>query len=268
VSRPTFSVALFPGSEYGLFLFYGDRRKNAWRRRGQCMMERFPGFLKKYGIIIAILAGAVTWGIVSYLQGGTVHKMFSLEAEEVAAFIRSMGVFSYLVFLLIVVLEVVLAPIPPLLLYTVAGILYSSLGGGLLVLAGNLVGATIDFFIARKFGAERLQKAINPALKKKFDRFFGKYGALAVFILRVNPLTTSDLVSYISGFTNMRYIHFIAATALGLAPLVFLQTYLGGEIFRRSSILIGVAFIFGILFLLLFIYLIILTLIGNRQKKD
>jgi len=217
---------------------------------------------------MVILSAAVAWGIVSYIQGGVVQKMFSLEPDEIAEFVDSFGYFSYVIFVLIVILEVVLAPVPPLLLYTVAGILYSSIGGGLLVLTGNLIGATIDFFIARKFGSDRLQKTVKPSLTKKFNRFFDKYGALSVFFLRVNPLTTSDLVSYISGFTKMRYLHFILATALGLAPLVFLQTYLGGEIFSRSSILIGIAFGFGILFLLLFVYLIILMLVGGKHSKE
>jgi len=232
-------------------------------------MKRFTEFVKRYGIITVILSAALTWGIVSYLQGGIVRDMFSLKPDEIAEFVNSFGVLSYLIFVLIVILEVVLAPVPPLLLYTVAGILYSSLTGGLLVLAGNLIGATIDFFIARKLGSDRLQKAVKPKLIQKFNRFFDKYGVLAVFLLRVNPLTTTDLISYISGFTKMRYLHFIVATALGLAPLVFLQTYLGGEIFRRSSILIGIAFAFGILFLLLFVYLIILMLVeGNHSKEE
>jgi len=231
-------------------------------------MQRLPAFIRNYGIIIVILAAAATWGVISYLNGGVVKDLFSLRADEIAGFVESFGIFSYLIFLLIVVLEVVLAPVPPLLLYTVAGILYSSLIGGLLVLAGNLVGATIDFFLARKFGAQRFRRAIKPSLTERFNRFFGKYGALSVFLLRINPLTTSDLVSYIAGFTNMRYLPFIIATAVGLAPLIFIQTYLGGSIFSRNSILIGIAFLFGILFMVLFLYMVVLSLIGGRRGGE
>lgn len=231
-------------------------------------MKRLVPFIKKYGIIIAILAALAAWGVYSYFNDGVVKDMFSLEAEQIAGFVDSFGIFSYVIFLVIVILEVVLAPVPPLLLYATAGILYSSTTGGLLVLAGNLAGATINFFLARKFGAERLQAAVRPSLTEKFNRFFDKYGALSVFLLRVNPLTTSDLVSYIAGFTRMRYVPFMIATAFGLAPLVFLQTFLGDTVFSSNSILIGIAFTFAILFMVLFGYLVIISLIGNREKKE
>jgi len=85
-------------------------------------------------------------------------------------------------------------------------------------LFGNVLGAVIAFFIARKYGRKLVEKKINKKLRKNFDKFTKKYGAFALFLLRLNPFTTSDIFSYMAGLTKMRIRTFIFSTALGLIP--------------------------------------------------
>ena len=47
-----------------------------------------------------------------------------------------------------------------------------------------------------------------------------------VFFLRVNPFTSSDLVSYAAGLTPMPVWKVVLGTAMGMAPLCWLQSYL------------------------------------------
>jgi uncharacterized membrane protein YdjX (TVP38/TMEM64 family) len=154
--------------------------------------------------------------------------------------LEPLGIITPLIFIGIIVLEVVIAPIPPLALYVVAGLLFGGFFGGVLVLIGNLIGALIDFKIARKFGKKVIDKKVDKKIKKKFDRFFEKRGVLAIFILRVNPITTSDIVSYLSGLN------------------IFSQ-------YRWLSILI---ILFSLIYILIFVYLIILVIFGKISKNN
>ena len=98
----------------------------------------------------------------------------------------------------------------------------------------------------------------------KFKRYSKKYGALSVFILRINPLTTSDLVSYLAGFTHMKRSGFLVATALGLIPLVFFQTYGGEIIINNSPLFLGLTIFFSILYMVVFLYLLLSSFIKKN----
>ena len=45
-----------------------------------------------------------------------------------------------------------------------------------------------------------------------------------MFLIRVNPLTSSDLVSYAAGLSSMRLRDLLGTTA-GMAPLCWIQAY-------------------------------------------
>jgi len=205
------------------------------------------------------------WMLYSYFSGGILFFLVNSDVSKVVEFLNSFGIFAWLIFVLLVILEVVLAPIPPLVLYVVSGILFGGFFGGVLTLFGNLIGAAIDFKLARRYGQKAVQQRIDKDFKKKFDRFFEKYGTLSIFILRINPLTTSDLVSYLSGFTKMKLFKFLIATALGLIPLVFIQTYLGELIISKNPFLIALTLIISVFYLIVFVYLIIISLKKNKN---
>ena len=63
---------------------------------------------------------------------------------------------------------------------------------------GHLIGDGIYFQIARSWARNFIEKKIPAKQRKKFDNFSEKRGSLAIFILRVNPITSSDIFSYIA----------------------------------------------------------------------
>ena len=228
------------------------------------MKRGFTNFLKKHWIFLSIIILIISWMICSYFFQGIIFSLINSDTTQVINFLTSFGIFAWLIFVLLVILEVVLAPIPPLILYIVAGVLFGGFIGGILTLTGNLIGALIDFKIARKFGKRYVEKQTNKKLKNRFDKFFEKYGGLSIFILRVNPFTTSDLVSYLSGLTKIKTLKFLIATGLGLIPMIFLQTYLGDVLIKDNPLLVGITILFSILYIAIFFYLIIISI----RKKE
>ncbi len=228
------------------------------------MKRGFTNFIKKHWIFLSIITLFIAWMIYSYFSQGIIFSLINSDATKVINFVNSFGIFAAIIFVLLVILEVVLAPIPPLILYIVAGVLFGGFLGGILTLIGNSVGAFIDFKIARRFGKKSIEKNLDKKLKNKFDKFFDKYGGLSIFILRINPFTTSDLVSYLSGLTKIKTWKFLLATTLGLIPLIFIQTYLGDILIRDNPLLVGITILFSVLYLAVFVYLIIISL----SKKE
>lgn len=229
------------------------------------MKTRVKNFFKKHWLILLIVVLLIAWFIYSYYSQGLVFSLINNDVSTTLYFIDSFGIFAGLIFVGLVILEVVLAPIPPLILYVIAGVLFGGFLGGILTLIGNLIGAFIDFKIARKYAQKKVQRNIDQKFKEKFNRFFEKYGGVSIFILRVNPLTTSDLVSYLSGLTKIKTIKFLVATGLGLIPMIFIQTYLGDVLIKNNPILFAITLIFSILYLAIFVYLIIIAL--SKRKN-
>jgi uncharacterized membrane protein YdjX (TVP38/TMEM64 family) len=230
------------------------------------MKKGVINFFRKNWLILLILVISIAWFFYSYFTQGIIYSTINSDVDSVKATIESFGFWSYFVFILLVILEVVLAFIPPLALYAVAGTLFGGFLGGILTLIGNMLGALICFKIARRYGKKVIEKKTDKKLQTKFNNFFEKYGGVAIFILRVNPLTTSDLVSYLSGLTKIKTIKFLIATGLGLIPMIFVQTYFG-DFIKNSPVLLGLTLFFSFLYIIFFLYLIIIALSRKEDKN-
>ena len=201
-------------------------------------------------ILIILLA----WILYSYLVEGIVYLLATSDINSIVDFVNSFGWLAVVAFILLVVLEVILAPIPPFVLYVAGGILFGAFWGGTLALTGNVLGAVIAFFIARKYGRRLIIKKVDKRLRERFDKFSQKYGAFALFLLRLNPFTTSDIFSYLAGLTKMKLRALIIGTTLGLIPLVYIQTYLGDVFVRDNPVIFLLFIVVSLIYLLLFLY--------------
>ncbi len=238
------------------------------------MKKRIANFFKRNWVIILIILLLAAIFSYSYFSKGVVYSISSSDEDAVVNFVDSFGSFSYLAFMILVILEVVLAPIPALALYVAGGALFGTFLGGTLTLIGNLIGAFIAFWIARRFGRKFVERRVDTKTRKKFDNFSQKYGALSLFVLRINPFTTSDLFSYLAGLTNMKVRSFLLGTGLGLIPMIFAQAYFGETFVKNHPILYAVLIWISIAYLLIFLYLILKTLsmkkkeVNTSKKKD
>ncbi len=115
-------------------------------------MRRGPAILLSLVLVLA------AWAVYSYLTAGFVHVLVSGTPgqgpwlERVRATVAGWGRLAPLVYMLAVVVEVIVAPIPGTLLYAPAGAIFGGFVGGSLSLAGNVIGAAIACVIGRMIG--------------------------------------------------------------------------------------------------------------------
>ncbi|MFH1802017.1 MAG: VTT domain-containing protein [archaeon] len=215
-------------------------------------------------LLLTALIALIFGSYYSYLSEGVIYSIVNSDIDSVVNYIDSFGALASLILLLLVVLEVVLAPIPPLLLYLAAGIIFGTLFGGFLVLLGNLIGAAIAFIIARTFGERFVSGKISKERKECFNSLTEKYGFFAIFLLRINPLTSSDIFSYIAGLSKMKISKFLLSTALGLAPLVFIQTYFGSDLIRSNPTLLIIFIMLSLAYIAAFIYILFYSILKRK----
>jgi uncharacterized membrane protein YdjX (TVP38/TMEM64 family) len=228
------------------------------------MKKKVENFFRKNWLILLIILIVIFWFTYSYFSHGIIYDVSNSDVDSVVDFINSFGFWAWLIFILLVILEVVFAPIPPLVLYIAGGFLFGAFFGGILTLIGNMIGSGIDFLLAKRYGRGIVEKKVDKKIRKKFDNFSEKYGGFAIFLLRVNPLTTTDIVSYLAGLTKIKFWKFIMWTALGLIPMIFIQTYFGDVFVRGNGILSAIVITLSILYMIFFVYLIIKVFVKKK----
>lgn len=218
------------------------------------------------GIVLAALLalGAVLVGlaVVSWLRGGIVASLVgpatdATRAEAVRALLEDSGFLAPVAYVLFVTVEVVVAPLPGVLLYAPGGVLFGGFWGGALALIGNILGAGIAFTLARRLGRDRARSLLRDSRMAAAERRLTDNGLLVVFLLRLNPLTSSDLVSYAAGLTSMPLAPLLTGTALGLAPLCWAQAYAAEGLVERFPWLLYPAVAAAVLYLLAAAWLVV-----------
>jgi len=206
---------------------------------------------KKLSLILILLIIYISY---NYFNQGFIYDITNNSLDETIRFIQSYGDLSWFIYILLIVLEVILIAIPGFILNAAGGIAFGPFLGGILTLIGNVIGATICFFLAKKFAGEYFEKFIGEERFSQFQKYSEKYGALVLFVLRLNPITSSDLFSYLAGFIEMSYKRFIMATTIGLIPLVFTISYFGELFIKKSPFLKLFFLIIALIYLLIFAY--------------
>lgn len=194
--------------------------------------------MKRFVPALLVLIAVVAWAVWSYKSGGLVSVLVSdpppgaTRVSAVREYVIGFGVLAPIVYLCAVTVEVLIAPIPGTLLYAPAGVIFGGFVGGTLSLIGNVVGAMIACWIAGRFGERwRTRPGVMRRLAPYRDRLVAR-GAWIVFLLRINPLTSSDLVSYAAGLAGMPVRQVALGTLAAMAPLCYLQAYLAASLFE------------------------------------
>jgi uncharacterized membrane protein YdjX (TVP38/TMEM64 family) len=215
----------------------------------------------RIALLLTLASGALAWSVWSYRSSGLIFVLLSSAGDSTSSldrlrdYVASWGALGPVVYVVAVVIEVIVAPIPGTLLYAPGGAIFGGFLGGSLSLAGNVIGATIACLITRTFG-EQMSRRLDASAVGALAERIRRRGVWVVALLRVNPFTSSDLVSYAAGLVRVPVWHVTVGTLLGMAPLCYAQAYFAAQIFRMlpgSAIVVvalGVAYVAAVVVLL------------------
>jgi uncharacterized membrane protein YdjX (TVP38/TMEM64 family) len=151
----------------------------------------------------------------------------ALDADAAREYIVGLGMTGPLAVVAWIGLAVLVSPLPSAPVALAAGALYGHSWGTLYVLLGAELGALGAFGLARLLGRETVQRWLGDRLPPRL----GTQGSLMaiVFVSRLLPFVSFDLVSYAAGLTSLSLWRFALATLGGVLPTAFLLAHFGGE---------------------------------------
>lgn len=139
----------------------------------------------------------------------------------------------------------VLLPIPSSLLMVANGAMLGTVGGALATLVSTVLGGMLAFWLGRR-GAPWLMAKISDRERLQADRFFRRWGAMAVLISRPVPIL-AETIGILAGTTAMGWPRFVLSVFLGNLPPAILYAFAGASAKNASYsvaiflILVGLA---------------------------
>jgi uncharacterized membrane protein YdjX (TVP38/TMEM64 family) len=168
-----------------------------------------------------------------------------LNPHRLKKVIYSFGPYSPLVYIIIQLLQVVVAPIPGGPIEFIGGYLFGAKAGFLYAMIGLILGAWLAFSLARIFEKWAIEKFVSPEYKKKFDYLVGHEGVILSLLLFLIPGFPKDALCYILGLTPMHLGIFLLISTIGRIPGTLMATLQGAKAFdhqyKTLVILLGIS---------------------------
>ncbi len=152
-----------------------------------------------------------------------------MDSSHLKERIRDLGIMGPLAVIGLLALAIVISPIPSAPIALASGAAYGHQWGTVYVLIGAELGAFIAFFIARLLGYEILRSWFGE--ERLSQGLLGSQNTLMglVFVTRLLPFISFDLVSYAAGLTALSVWRFALATLAGIIPASILLSHFGVE---------------------------------------
>jgi len=149
-----------------------------------------------------------------------------LDGEALKLHVARLGPWGPATLIGLMALAILVSPIPSAPIALAAGALYGHGWGTLYVLLGAEIGALAAFGIARLVGYEVLRRWLGERLSLGW---LGSQNALMglVFVSRLLPFVSFDVISYAAGLTVLSAWRFAIATLAGIVPASFLLAHFG-----------------------------------------
>lgn len=217
------------------------RRRNInWALKRRQLKKDLPGFII-LGILFVLMCLAA-WLLYVYAIGPLIRVMS--QPEVARNWILSHGKWSYIFFVGMVMLQVIVAVIPGEPFQIAAGLAFGPVMGTLLCMLGMLAGSVTTFMLTRIFGYRIMKFMFSERTLAKLD--LGDYNPETiehvVFVAFIIPGTPKDLLSYAVGLTPLSLKSWVIITLIARFPSV-LMAAVGGEAISGGNYLHAVIYL-------------------------
>lgn len=176
-------------------------------------------------LLLAVLLYYCLPGVQDFLRIG----LGFLQRHDFAGlrlFILAYGFWAPVISIILMAMQSMVPLVPGLVITITNALIFGWEYGAVYSWIGALLGASLDFGIARWYGRPCVEKIISSRYLDLTDGFFRRHGVLAVLISRLTPIIPFKAVSYGAGLTAISAGQFIIATAVGQTPAIVLYSIL------------------------------------------
>jgi uncharacterized membrane protein YdjX (TVP38/TMEM64 family) len=179
--------------------------------------------------------------------------------------INSFGPYAPLAYILLQIIQVVIAPIPGGAIEFLGGYLFGVKAGFVYSMIGLILGSWLAFSLARVFEKIAVEKFVSEQTRKKFDYLVEHEGVILSFILFLLPGFPKDALCYILGLTPMHLGIFLTISTIGRIPGTLMAILQGAKAFEHQYYTFGM--LLGGSALIILIFYIYHERIHNLVKK-
>ena len=192
----------------------------------------------KWVLPLCILAGVAFFIIYQYHPQlwNQVIKLYHIyqDPHQLKMVIKSYGPYASLAYILLQIIQVVIAPIPGGAIEFLGGYLFGVSAGMVYSMIGLILGSWLAFSLARIFEKIAVEKFVSEETRKKFDYLVEHEGVILSFILFLLPGFPKDALCYILGLTPMHLGIFLIISTLGRIPGTLMATLQGAKAFEHQ----------------------------------
>ncbi|OEF95936.1 TVP38/TMEM64 family protein [Desulfuribacillus alkaliarsenatis] len=197
---------------------------------------------KKQWIKIGVLVGVIA--IIFAVPQWREYVLGLVEKNNFVAmrdYIHSFGIWGPIISMLMMTVNTMIIPLPTFIITVANSLLYGWQWGILLSWSGAMIGAALNFALAKIYGRPLVERMVGKKSLDIFDGFFAKYGKHTILITRLLPILSFGIVSYAAGLTKMRFWTYWWATGVGQAPATIVYSYIaysiGDEILHGDAVI-------------------------------
>ncbi|MGE0544549.1 MAG: TVP38/TMEM64 family protein [Dehalococcoidia bacterium] len=174
--------------------------------------------------LLALLAVGVAF---SFAFDFVISRFVQLDEARIVGWIEGFGALGPIIYILLLAATIIFTPLPSVVVIGAGGLAFGTGLGVVYTIAGGMIGATINFFIARRLGRGFVERRLGDRAMAQIDMYADRMGATLVFLTRLIPLFNFDWVSYAAGLTRMKYQSYAIASVLGMLLPVIGMVYVG-----------------------------------------
>jgi uncharacterized membrane protein YdjX (TVP38/TMEM64 family) len=193
--------------------------------------------------------------LITFLVGGIIllfnplKEIFS-SLDGIKESVNNVGAWAPLIFIALVALQVLLAPIPGQAAGFAGGYVFGVFFGILYSMIGLIIGSFLAFLLARKLGRHFVERVVKKETLEKFDNLVMKRGVFTLFLIYLLPFFPDDAICYIAGLTKIKIRTLVIISTLGRLPGFVILSLIGAGFSSGNSIfsviLLGAVLIFSI----------------------
>lgn len=182
-------------------------------------------------IITLVVLGVVYWQPLVDI---------STNPDRARELVISAGPWAPVVFILLQIAQVVIAPIPGNITGFAGGYLFDWLPALIYSTIGCAIGFTIVFFLSRKLGRPFIEYFFSKKHIERFDYIAENNGVLVLFLIFLIPIFPDDLICYIAGLTSIPIRTLVLISLLGRFPSTLLISLTGAGLAESNTNLVVV----------------------------
>ncbi|MFD2169898.1 TVP38/TMEM64 family protein [Tumebacillus lipolyticus] len=183
------------------------------------------------------------------------------------AIIEAGGVMSVLVSIMLVGICVFFPVVPFIFLVGVIGAVFGTVTGAGITLVGLLFGTSVMFLMARYGFRSWAQATLNRYPKaKEYESYFEKNAFLSILAVRVVPVVPTQVINILCGISQVRWVTFFLATAIGALPRILVFAFVGNS-FQDNKMTSFLTYGAYMVVIMIVTYIFLRKRMANGQEK-